>query len=94
MSYIGTHKPWSRDFIIKFTSYIYAGNRDGNHGNKVAILSDHNSYDWFTDDYLLASKNSSELYIMPASVGTPLPITDYFKPSQFFSGYRGGYGGL
>jgi hypothetical protein len=73
---------------------LLVGDTTGSNGNKVAVLSDYNPYGWFTDSYLLVSKNSSELYIMPVDGGTPLAISDYFKPSQFFSGYGGGYGGL
>ncbi|HXH26368.1 MAG TPA: carboxypeptidase regulatory-like domain-containing protein [Candidatus Acidoferrum sp.] len=69
---------------------------DSNAGNptNVARLSEYGPYGWYTDDYLLVSKNGSELYIMPAAGGAPLKISDYFKPSQIFRGYGGGYGGL
>ena len=73
---------------------LNVGDKDGNNANKIAALSDYNPYGWYTDDYLLVSKNGSELYIMPASGGTPLLISNYYKPAQFFRGYGGGYGGL
>jgi hypothetical protein len=34
-------------------------------------------YNWYNDQYLLVSKGDSELYIMPATGGTPLKITNY-----------------
>lgn len=73
---------------------LFVGDQDGQNGKNIALLSDYSPYGWFTDNYLLVSKNSSELYIMPTSGGTPQKISDYFKPSQFFRGYGGGYGGL
>ena len=73
---------------------LLVGDQDGNNGKTVATLSDYNTYGWYTDAYVLMSKNDSELYIMPATGGPALRITDYFKPSQFFNGYGGGYGGL
>ena len=73
---------------------LFVGDSNGNNDNKIASLSDYSPYGWYTDNYLLVSKNSSELYTMPAGGGTPTRISDYFKPSQFFSGYGGGYGGI
>lgn len=73
---------------------------DANAGNKkqVASLSEYSPYGWFSDAYTLVSKNSSELYIMPAEGlakgKAPLKITDYYKPAQSYVGYGYGYGGL
>jgi hypothetical protein len=58
-------------------------------------LSDYDTYGWYSDNYLLVSKNSSELYVMDkAGKQTALKISDYHKPAQVFTGYGGGYGGL
>jgi hypothetical protein len=73
---------------------LLVGDNEGKNAKEVASLSDYQTYGWFTEKYLLISKNSSELYIMPASGGTPLKITDYYKPSTSFTGYGKGYGGL
>lgn len=73
---------------------------DANAGNKkqVATLSDYSPYGWFSDNYTLVSKNSSELYITsPGSLSAnraPLKITDYYKSAQSYAGYGYGYGGL
>ena len=71
---------------------------DDNAGNKkqIASLSDYSPYGWYSDSYLLVSKNSSELYIIPAgqSSQAPVKITDYYKPAQTYAGYGYGYGGL
>ncbi|HEX7633342.1 MAG TPA: hypothetical protein VF401_03380 [Candidatus Saccharimonadales bacterium] len=72
-----------------FTGDINAGSR-----KQVASLSDYSPYGWFTDNYVLVSKDSSELYIMPVGGGQPLKISDYYKPSQDLKGYGYGYGGL
>lgn len=73
---------------------LFTGNADAKSPKQVASLSDYNTYGWYTDDYLLVSRNSSELYIMPTSGGTPFKITDYYKPAINYQGYGGGYGGL
>ncbi len=83
---------------------LFVGDNEGDNGKTVAELSDYTVYGWFTDNYLLVSKNSSELYIMGVSglldtknqkaTGVPLKVTDYHKPNTTFNGYGGGYGGL
>lgn len=73
---------------------LFVGDQDAKNQKQVATLSPYNTYGWFTDDYLLVSKSSSELYIMPTSGGTPYKITDYYKPAINYNGYGGGYGGL
>lgn len=73
---------------------LFVGDQLGNNKTSVGTLSDYNTYGWYTDNYLLVSKDSSELYIMPKNGGTALKISDYYKPPQFFPGYGGGYGGL
>ncbi|HSX16330.1 MAG TPA: hypothetical protein VLF40_06065 [Candidatus Saccharimonadales bacterium] len=73
---------------------LFTGNVNGKSPKQVAALSEYNTYGWYTDDYLLVSKSSSELYIIPAVGGTPLKITDYYKPAYSYYGYGGGYGGL
>jgi len=73
---------------------LFVGDSEGKNQKEIASLSDYQTYGWYTEKYLLISKNSSELYIMPAANGTPLKITDYYKPSTSFTGYGKGYGGL
>lgn len=73
---------------------LFVGDENGDSGKQIATLSDYSSYGWFTDNYLLVSKNSSELYIMPRAGGDAVKITDYHKPAIDLRGYGGGYGGL
>lgn len=73
---------------------LFVGDANGNNSNTVASASDFAPYGWFTDNYLLVQKDKSELYIMPATGGTPLKISDYFKPDYAIYGYGGGYGGF
>jgi hypothetical protein len=70
------------------------GDQDAKLPKQVMGLSDYNAYGWYTDDYVLVSKSGSELYVMGKDGGTPLKITDYYKPSISYQGYGGGYGGL
>jgi hypothetical protein len=91
----GNQTFWSESRDGKNT--LFVGDENGNNGKQIATLSDYKTYGWYTDDYLLVSKNSSELYIMPKSPDKdtlPIKITDYHKPIQNFNGYGGGYGGL
>lgn len=76
---------------------LFVGDKDGK--NPKGVTSGKlQPYGWFTDDYLLAQKDGSELYILPASGLTdgqsPLKVTNYYKPDFSIYGYGGGYGGL
>jgi len=73
---------------------LFIGDENGDNGKQIASLSDYSTYGWYTDNYLLVSKNSSELYIMPRSGSNAIKVTDYHKPAFTFNGYGGGYGGL
>jgi hypothetical protein len=87
---------WSEQRDGKSTLLI--GDAGGNGGKVIAKLTDYQTYGWYTGDYLLVSKNSSELYILPAAELSaeqkPVKISDYHKPSQNYYGYGGGYGGI
>ena len=77
---------------------LFVGDAVGGNAKQIATLSDYQTYGWYSEDYLLASKNGSELYIL-ASDGIKkdsdaLKITDYHKPVLSYPGYGGGYGGL
>lgn len=77
---------------------ILLGNESGDDGKQIANLADYIPYGWYSNDYVLLSKNGSELYVMPRTgitgTATPTKITDYHKPSRSFLSYGGGYGGL
>jgi hypothetical protein len=74
---------------------LFVGDKDGKNEKQVAALSEYDTFGWFTDEYLLVSKKSSELYILPAaglSEGQqPQKLTDYYRPAYFIRGYGGGY---
>lgn len=77
---------------------LLVGNARGGDGKEIASLTDYKPYGWYSDNYVLVSKNGSELYILPSngtgSTGQLIKITDYHKPSTTFYGYGYGYGGL
>ena len=73
---------------------LFVGNADGSNPKQIASLSDYRPYGWYTDNYLLVSKNGSELYVMPASGSPATKVTDYYKSPLNYNGYGGGYGGL
>jgi hypothetical protein len=92
----GSNTLWSESRDGKNT--LFVGDQDGENGKQIATLSDYQTYGWYTDDYLLVSKNSSELYIASESGiskdSDAIKITDYHKPARSFYGYGGGYGGI
>lgn len=77
---------------------LFIGDSNASSKKQVATLSEYSPYGWYSDNYTLVSKNSSELYV--TSTGSlsanrpPLKITDYYKPAQTYAGYGYGYGGL
>lgn len=77
---------------------LFVGDEHGKNEKEIAALSEYIPYGWYSDEYVLVSKNSSELYIMPKTgvkEGSKIQkVTDYHKPSADFTGYGGGYGGF
>lgn len=78
---------------------LMIGDQDGGEGKEIITLSDEfRVYGWFSNEYVLVSKKSSELYIMPRAgvkeESKLLKISDYHKPAQTYYGYGGGYGGI
>ncbi|HLZ14494.1 MAG TPA: hypothetical protein VKQ34_00705, partial [Candidatus Saccharimonadales bacterium] len=74
---------------------LFVGDVNGAGAKQVVAQSDYQTFGWYTDNYLLLSKGGSELYILPVDgSGTPLKISNYYKPERLFNGYGGGYGGL
>jgi hypothetical protein len=76
---------------------LFIGDKDAKNANEIAQQSDYVVYGWYSDDYVLLSKNESELYIVPAGKKitdvTPLKVTNYHKPTVKLPGYGYGYGG-
>lgn len=71
------------------------GDGSEQHTKSIASESEFSPYGWFTDNYLLAQKSGSELYIMtPTNTDKPLKVSNYYKPQYSYRGYGGGYGGL
>ena len=75
---------------------IFVGDKNGKNSKELAVDSEYATYGWFTDKYILLSKNKSELYIAPVdqSIGEVTKIANYHKPVFSFAGYGYGYGGL
>jgi hypothetical protein len=88
----GSKTFWTESRDGKNTLFI--GDANGANEREVAVLSELNQYGWFTEDYLLVSKNGSELFILPAAGGQPNKVSDYHKPVYSYYGYGGGYGGI
>lgn len=83
---------WSEQRDGRDTFFI--GDAKGEAGKQIADLEEYQVYGWYSDDYVLAAKKGSELYILPATGGMAIKVTDYHKPQLSYRGYGGGYGGL
>ena len=77
---------------------FFLGNAEGEDETELTALKDHAAYGWYTDDYVLLSKNGSELYIAStgkiANEAALTLVGSYYKPDITYRGYGGGYGGL
>lgn len=77
---------------------LFTGDQNAQNSQDVLSAGEYVPYGWYSDAYLLVSKNASELYIAPTGqrlTETDMQkVTDYHKPSANFAGYGGGYGGL
>lgn len=80
---------------------VMIGDQRGESGKSLVELDSDSAYGgtwsvygWFSNDYLLLSKNSSSIYILPTdgSSKVPLKITNYHRPDYYYLGYGGGYG--
>lgn len=88
----GNETFWSESRDGKYT--LLVGDAEGGNEKTIASMVEYRQYGWYSDDYLLVSKDGSELYIMPkAGSDNPLKITDYHKPAYELY-YGGGYGGF
>jgi hypothetical protein len=74
---------------------LFVGDKNGANGKELALQSEYSAYGWYSDKYVLLSKNGSELYIAPSDkpLGTTFKITNYHKPALSYPGYGYGYGG-
>jgi len=77
---------------------VLVGDSEGKNEKTLANESDYAAYGWYSDQYVLVSKNGSELYIAPKEAAfdtvQPLKITNYHKPALTYPGYGYGYGGI
>lgn len=75
---------------------IFIGDDNGSSPLQIINSSDYTPYGWYgaNDEYILLTKNGSELYIAPATVviRDPLKVTDYHK-GLIYPNYGYGYGG-
>ncbi|HXY18094.1 MAG TPA: hypothetical protein VEH48_01580 [Candidatus Nitrosopolaris sp.] len=61
---------------------LILGDSTGANQKTIQNLSDYSAAGWYTDNYLLLSKNGSELYISDLKAGNPIKVTD-FEPGTF-----------
>jgi hypothetical protein len=56
---------------------IIVGDQDAANSKTIAALQDFAPINWFGEKYVLVAKKNSELYIMAASGGEPVKVTDF-----------------
>lgn len=62
---------------------LFVGDASGDNATQIATLSSYTPYGWYTDSYLLVSKDNT-LYIMPVSgSGTPLELGNYLQNPSY-----------
>lgn len=71
---------WAEYRDGKFT--LFVSNIDGSNPSSIASLSKYDAYGWDGDEYLLVTRDNTELYIMSAEGGKPVKITD-FQPTAY-----------
>jgi len=94
----GTRTVWYEPRDGKNTVFI--GDAEGKNAKTIGNLSEFTPYGWYgeNDQYILLTKDGSELYISDANkaIGEngyqPLKVTDYHK-TRSYAGYGYGYGG-
>lgn len=62
---------------------ILVGDVDGNGGKVIATINGSSPSGWFTGQYVLVSKNTSELDVMGVTGGTPIKISNYLNTSYY-----------
>jgi hypothetical protein len=65
------------------TNVILVGDGNGLNGKVLPKTGDFQPLGWFTNQYLILSKNSSELYLMNASGGDPVKAGDYLSETYY-----------
>lgn len=88
----GNKTLWSESRDGKLS--VLVGDGNGQNAKTILAAGDYTAYGWFGDEYVLLSKNKSELYILNAAGGTPIKVSDYHKPDFSSIGYGYGYGGF
>jgi hypothetical protein len=88
----GSSTLWAEDRDGKKT--LLVGDEHGSGGKEVLRQDEYAAFGWFGDDYVLLSKNGSELYIASSKMNPlqPIKISDYHKPTSGLP-YGYGYGG-
>jgi hypothetical protein len=74
---------------------LFVGDESGKNATELARQSEYTAYGWYSDKYILLSKDGSELYIAPSNKALtqrPVKITNYHKPALSYPGYGYGYG--
>jgi hypothetical protein len=89
----GSHNLWSS--LSHGQDLFFVGDSNAASQQQIAALDNYSPYGWYSDSYILASRDNDQLYILPASglsgAGQPLKITTYYEPAAP-SGYE--YGGF
>lgn len=93
----GNRTLWSDVRDGKYT--IFLGDSNGKNPKQTpSSTGDYAPYGWYSDDLILVTKDSNQLFVMPIeglpATKQPLKVANYYRPATTISGYGYGYGGL
>ncbi|HVV66982.1 MAG TPA: hypothetical protein VHB72_02840 [Candidatus Saccharimonadales bacterium] len=75
-------------------SSVFTGDNNAARPSQIASGSNYAPYGWFTDKYIIVSKDHNELFALPAGKGKdgwqPVKIGDYYRTAPIGSGYSYG----
>ena len=72
---------------------LLVGDAAGAGAKAIDQNSDFEAYGWYSNDYVLLSKNKDELYIQSTNGGKPLKISGYESTNSPGAAYYGGQSG-
>ncbi|HEX5395361.1 MAG TPA: hypothetical protein VFW52_03375 [Candidatus Saccharimonadales bacterium] len=75
---------WSESRDGKFS--LFVGDAAGLNEKTIQSLGKYDAYGWYGDDYILVTKDGTELYIMSSGGGKPVKITDFEQTGYFGHG--------
>jgi hypothetical protein len=89
----GSHSVWTT--LSNGQDIFFTGDSNGGSQQQIAAIDNFKPYGWYSDNYILASRDNDQLYILPASSISgsqqPLKIGTYYEPNTNSTYEYGGF---